>query len=263
MRAYLYAQGFQRVLALHPQVCGLESADATLWLCLWGYQAAQSVERTQGEIHPYYPASQRAYLGRPPGGGGGGEARAAPATGYRASTETALCPSAGIFPGTQHALQRGGHGQPIPCASSVDERGGGGIRRRAVGGCSHGLSCGACQGMPCRPAPQGPWMRKASTGSAACATGCSAAGRFRRKCGPPWETCLWGAMPASDAVPKTQACRGDPAQALRWITCCAHPRMPHNIWRRRLASTWQSQTESWDRHCLLRATVETKHCCHW
>ena len=62
MRACLYAQGFQRVFALHPQVCGLESADATLWICLWGYQAAQSVERTQGEIHPYYPASQRAYL---------------------------------------------------------------------------------------------------------------------------------------------------------------------------------------------------------
>ena len=62
MRAYLYAQGFQRVLALHPQVCGLESADATLWICLWGYQAAEPADRTQGEIHPYYPASQRAYL---------------------------------------------------------------------------------------------------------------------------------------------------------------------------------------------------------
>lgn len=54
--------GVQRVLALHPQVCGLESADATLWICLWGYQAAEPADRTQGEIHPYYPASQRAYL---------------------------------------------------------------------------------------------------------------------------------------------------------------------------------------------------------
>ena len=62
MRAYLYAQGFQRVLALHPQVCGLESADATLWICLWGYQAAEPADRTQGEIHPYYTAPQRAYL---------------------------------------------------------------------------------------------------------------------------------------------------------------------------------------------------------
>lgn len=61
MRAYLYAQGFQRVLALSPQVCGLESTDATLWLCLWGYQAAEPADCIQGEIHPYYPASQRAY----------------------------------------------------------------------------------------------------------------------------------------------------------------------------------------------------------
>ena len=52
MRAYLYAQGVQRVLALHPQVCGLESADATLWICLWGYQAAEPADRTQGEMHP-------------------------------------------------------------------------------------------------------------------------------------------------------------------------------------------------------------------
>ena len=61
MRAYLQALGFQRVLALRPASCGLESENATLWLCLWGYQASEPADPVLGEIHPYYPASQRAY----------------------------------------------------------------------------------------------------------------------------------------------------------------------------------------------------------
>lgn len=62
MRACLYALGFQQVLGLRPADCGLESEDATLWLCLWPYRATSPAPREQGEIHPYYPASQLAYL---------------------------------------------------------------------------------------------------------------------------------------------------------------------------------------------------------
>lgn len=61
MRAYLKSLGFHRVIALRPSACGLDHEAATLWLCLWAYGEGEEAGPDRAVVHPYYPASQRAY----------------------------------------------------------------------------------------------------------------------------------------------------------------------------------------------------------
>lgn len=53
--------GFWRVLALDGLECGLP-ADCTLLLALWRYEAEKYPAESDAWIHPYYFASQQAYL---------------------------------------------------------------------------------------------------------------------------------------------------------------------------------------------------------
>ena len=61
MKEYLLRQGFSRVVTLRPADCGIETQEQTLYLCLWSYLPAELPEPGTAAIHPYYPASQKAY----------------------------------------------------------------------------------------------------------------------------------------------------------------------------------------------------------
>ena len=61
MKEYLLRQGFSRVVTLRPVDCGIETQEQTLYLCLWSYLPAELPEPGTAAIHPYYPASQKAY----------------------------------------------------------------------------------------------------------------------------------------------------------------------------------------------------------
>lgn len=61
MKEYLLRQGFSRVVTLRPADCSIETQEQTLYLCLWSYLPAELPEPGTAAIHPYYPASQKAY----------------------------------------------------------------------------------------------------------------------------------------------------------------------------------------------------------
>lgn len=57
--ALLHEHGFQRVIILSGEECGLDVQ--TLLLCIWPYEAEAYAQEGEGWIHPYYPASQKAH----------------------------------------------------------------------------------------------------------------------------------------------------------------------------------------------------------
>lgn len=57
--ACLSNRGFHRVIAVDGPSCGVEAQ--TLLMAFWLYEAEKDVPLEGGWIHPYYPASQRAY----------------------------------------------------------------------------------------------------------------------------------------------------------------------------------------------------------
>ena len=61
MKDYLLQQGFTRVVTLRPSDCGMDTQEQTVYLCLWSYLPANLPAPDLAAIHPYYPASQRAY----------------------------------------------------------------------------------------------------------------------------------------------------------------------------------------------------------
>ena len=61
MRELLAARGFARVIALSTDKAGLKTPEKTLLLALWAYEPEYLPPREQPCIHPYYPASQKAY----------------------------------------------------------------------------------------------------------------------------------------------------------------------------------------------------------
>lgn len=61
MKEYLLEAGFTRVLTLDPAMLDGAFEDKTLYLCLWTYAPQALPEAAIAAIHPYYPASQRAY----------------------------------------------------------------------------------------------------------------------------------------------------------------------------------------------------------
>lgn len=58
--ARLKELGFARVVVLEGVAFGLE--EKTLLLALWSYEAEQNPAKDEAWIHPYYPASHRAYM---------------------------------------------------------------------------------------------------------------------------------------------------------------------------------------------------------
>lgn len=61
MIQHLLDLGFRRVLVLDASECGVEDAQRVL-LAIWAYEAEKEPAQTGGWIHPYYRASQKAYM---------------------------------------------------------------------------------------------------------------------------------------------------------------------------------------------------------
>ena len=59
---YLLDKGFARVIALDAQECTDGAESGSLLLALWPYEAENEPDMSEGWIHPYYPASQKAYM---------------------------------------------------------------------------------------------------------------------------------------------------------------------------------------------------------
>ena len=62
VRSMLLEAGFKRIIALDAAACNEEFTGGTLLLAIWPYEAERIPDMTGAWIHPYYYASQQAYL---------------------------------------------------------------------------------------------------------------------------------------------------------------------------------------------------------
>ena len=59
--ARLLERGFHQVITLDAAQCSSEFDHGTLLLAIWTYEAEENPDMSGAWIHPYYPASQKAY----------------------------------------------------------------------------------------------------------------------------------------------------------------------------------------------------------
>lgn len=62
VRSMLLEAGFKRIIALDAAACNEEFTDGTLLLAIWPYEVERVPDMTGAWIHPYYYASQQAYM---------------------------------------------------------------------------------------------------------------------------------------------------------------------------------------------------------